>query len=76
MSRPQWPDSPNSLSDDPGTIHKLRQAKAGQLAFYVRVNTFSYYIRRNIEIVRQQFFHFLDTRQQRIASFKHLISPL
>jgi type I restriction enzyme, S subunit len=34
MSRPRWPDSPNSLSDDPGTIHTRRvRPKRGDILY-------------------------------------------
>lgn len=36
MSRPQWPESHNSLSDDPGTIHV--EQKQGS-AFEIPTNT-------------------------------------
>ena len=37
MSKLQWPDSPNSLSDDPGTIHYVQNIQAVTAADVQRV---------------------------------------
>jgi hypothetical protein len=36
MSRPQWPDSINSLSEIPGTIHFLDAGQVEQAAIFLR----------------------------------------